>query len=157
MGCSPIDEDAVSRILRLKWRSVDKGLILVAASIAQLMPYLAIDDIGEDRWDEISDSWPGPNTWVIPASGLVPPFVRGSFDSVAVRVTSHPIVRDLCNAFGGALVSTSANVAGDPSPVSLGEVSPIILNGVDAVCEGETLGSGVASTIRDALTGSVLR
>ena len=157
LGCSPLDEDAVMRILELKARSVSKGLILIAASIAQLMPYLDIDAISEDRWDAISDSWPGANTWVIPASELVPAYIRGDFDSVAVRVTSHPAVRDMCNSFGGALVSTSANVAGDPSPLTLADVDKSVRHGVDAVCEGETLGSGVASTIRDALTGDVLR
>ena len=157
LGCSPIDEDAVRRVLALKSREESKGLILIAASIAQLMPFLDITSLSEDRWDEISASWPGPNTWVIPASGLVPAFVRGAFQSVAVRVTSHPSVREMCNSFGGALVSTSANVAGAPSPLSFATVSSSIVSGVDAVCVGDTLGTGVASTIRDAVTGEVLR
>ena len=157
LGCSPLDEDAVRRVLALKSRKEAKGLILIAASIAQIMPFLDISGLSEDRWDEISATWPGAHTWVIPASGLVPPFIRGVFDSVAVRVTAHPAVREMCNAFGGALVSTSANVAGEPSPLTLTSVSPQIIDGVDAVCDGETLGTGTASSIRDALTGASFR
>ena len=78
-------------------------------------------------------------------------------DGIAVRVSAHPVVVALCDAFGGALVSTSANIATLPAPRTREELDPRIVAGVDAVAPGETGGLLQATPIRDARDGRSLR
>lgn len=157
LGCDPRDEAAVLRLLMLKQRDVAKGLILIASSEAQLAPFIDTASLGGSQLAEVRASWPGPNTWIIPASKDAPSWITGAHDGIAVRVTAHPLVRALCDGFGGALVSTSANIASEPSPRTRAELDPRIVAGVDAVTDGETLGRAQPSTIRDARSGAVLR
>ncbi len=157
LGCDPLDETATLRLLALKQRPVDKGLILVGAHAAQfdgLIDWTALDDAQREA---VLASWPGPNTWIVPATTRVPAWVSGGRDSVAVRASAHPVVATLCIAFGGALVSTSANVSTEPAPRSRGELDPRIVAGVDVVVDGETTGLSQPTTIRDARTGHILR
>ncbi|QNU14989.1 Sua5/YciO/YrdC/YwlC family protein [Thermomonas sp. XSG] len=157
LGCDPRDEAAVLRLLALKQRDVAKGLILIASSEAQLAPFIDTASLGGSQLAEVRASWPGPNTWIMPASKDAPSWITGAHDGIAVRVTAHPLVRALCDGFGGALVSTSANIASEPSPRTRAELDPRIVAGVDAVTDGETLGRAQPSTIRDARSGAVLR
>lgn len=157
LGCDPRDEAAVLRLLALKQRDVAKGLILIASSEAQLAPFIDTASLAASQLAEVRASWPGPNTWILPASKDAPRWITGAHDGIAVRVTAHPLVRGLCDGFGGALVSTSANIASEPSPRTRAELDPRIVAGVDAVTEGETLGRAQPSTIRDARSGVVLR
>lgn len=157
LGCDPRNEVAVLRLLAIKQREVGKGLILIAASEAQLAPFIDTASLSAAQLAEVRASWPGPNTWILPASGEAPRWITGDHDGIAVRVTAHPQVIALCEGFGGALVSTSANIANAPSPCRREELDPRILAGVDAVCAGETLGRAQPSSIRDARSGRVLR
>ena len=157
LGCDPRDEVAVLRLLALKQRDVAKGLILIASDEAQLAPFIDTASLADAQLGEVRASWPGPNTWIVPASKDAPRWITGAHDGIAVRVTAHPLVRALCDGFGGALVSTSANIASEPSPRRREELDPRIVAGVDAVCDGETLGRAQPSTIRDARSGATLR
>ena len=157
LGCDPRNARAVLRLLALKQRDVAKGLILIAADEGQLREYIDLAALDAAQCAQIRASWPGPNTWIVPASSTAPRWITGSHDGIAVRVTAHPQVVALCNGFGSALVSTSANIASEPSPLSRAELDPRIVAGVDAVSPGETLGRGQPSTIRDARSGGVLR
>lgn len=157
LGCDPRNEAAVVRLLALKQRDVAKGLILIASDEAQLAAFIETSPLRQAQLAQVRASWPGPNTWIMPASANAPHWITGAHDGIAVRVTAHPLVRALCDAFGGALVSTSANIASEPSPRSRAELDPRILAGVDAIAEGETLGRQQPSTIRDARSGGTLR
>jgi L-threonylcarbamoyladenylate synthase len=111
LGCDPYNEKAVQRLLALKKRPVDKGVILVAADMAQLQSLL--NHLDSTSLALLKRSWPGPNTWLIPdPDNIIPSWIKGQHTSVAVRVSAHPGVVALCKAFGGPLVSTSANPAG---------------------------------------------
>lgn len=156
LGCDPRDEAATLRLLALKRRAVDKGLILVAASRVQLDPFVDWTALAEVRRDAVFASWPGPHTWIVPARAA-PAWIRGAHAGVAVRVSAHPGVAALCDAFGGAIVSTSANIAGMPAPRTLAELDPAIRDGVDALVGGETSGLERPTAIRDARSGEVLR
>lgn len=157
LGCEPRNEAATSRLLALKQRDVAKGLILIASSEAQLAPFIDLSALPAAQLAEVRASWPGPNTWIVPASKDAPRWITGVHDGIAVRVTAHPLVRALCDGFGGALVSTSANIASEPSPRTREELDPRIVAGVDLVTDGETLGRAQPSTIRDARSGAILR
>lgn len=157
LGCDPRDEASVLRLLALKQREVDKGLILVASSEAQLAPYIDLGALGEVQRAAVRASWPGPHTWIVPASSSAPRWITGAHAGIAVRVSAHPLVVALCEGFGAALVSTSANRAGEPAPNDRDALDPRIVHGVDAVVAGETGGLLRPTAIRDAATGAALR
>ena len=157
LGCDPFDERAVLRLLAIKQRDVAKGLILVAAEPAQFEGLLEWDTVPVDRLAEIDASWPGPNTWIVPATARVPRWITGDHASVAVRVSAHPVVVALCSAFGAPIVSTSANRAGMAAPATRTALDPALVAAVDGCVAGETGGRDRPSDIRDACTGALLR
>jgi L-threonylcarbamoyladenylate synthase len=157
LGCDPRDEAAVLRLLAIKQRDVAKGLILVAARRAQFDGLLDWSALPPDRVAAVDASWPGPNTWIVPATSRVPRWITGTHTGVAVRVSDHPVVIALCEAFGAPLVSTSANLAGEPPAFAREALDPQLLAQLDGVMEGETGGLSAPTAIRDALSGSVLR
>ncbi|MCD6061487.1 MAG: threonylcarbamoyl-AMP synthase, partial [Moraxellaceae bacterium] len=154
LGCDPFDEGAVRKVLELKQRSEAKGLIIIAADIAQIEPWLeALDEVQKQA---VRATWPGPYTWIVPAP-RAPRWLRGEHASLAVRVSAHPGVQALCRAWGGPLVSTSANRSGHP-PVP----TPLALHrefgdGLGYILPGTLGGDAKPSEIRDAVTGVVLR
>ena len=157
LGCDPFHEPAVLRLLALKQRPVDKGLILVAGALDQFDGLLDWEALPADRGEAVFASWPGPHTWIVPATGRVPHWITGAHDGVAVRVSAHPTVVALCMAFGGPLVSTSANPAGAVPPRSLDAFDPGLLATVDGVVAGSTGGLERPTAIRDARSGAALR
>ena len=110
LGCDPLNAQAVHQILALKKRPVTKGLILIAAEWKQLAPLVEIPN--ETILKKMLTTWPGPTTWVVQARPWIPSWLKGNRDSLAVRVTNHPIASKLCYAFEGPIVSTSANITG---------------------------------------------
>lgn len=110
LGCHPSNRHALERVLRLKRRDPAKGLILVAADMAQLDFLLC--HLSADQISTLQATWPGPVTWLVPHRGAVSKLVCGRHDTVAVRVSAHPVVSALCRLVGGPIVSTSANPQG---------------------------------------------
>lgn len=155
LACDPMNHQAVETLQALKQRPADKGFILVADSFARLASLLA--PVPEAAMHTALATWPGPHTWVVPASPTAPEWLVGERKTLAVRVSAHPIVRALSAAFGGALVSTSANPAGKQPPRMLDEVAASIRDGVAAIVTGNTSGLDRPTSIRDILTGASLR
>lgn len=156
VGCDPDSEIAVNRLLALKQRSVEKGLILIAANYSQLTPYVDERALTQAQKDAVFARWPGPVTFVFPAKSSTPRWLTGRFDTLAVRVTDHPMVIALCETFGKPLVSTSANLTGLPPCRSTHEVQLQFGNDFP-VLDGATGGRLNPSEIRDALTGELFR
>ncbi|WP_425529412.1 L-threonylcarbamoyladenylate synthase [Ferrimonas balearica] len=157
LGCDPSNEEAVSRLLDIKQRPVEKGLILIAANYGQLLPFVNDSALPDARREAVMARWPGPTTWVMPAQPSVPGWVTGQFDTLAVRVTDHAIAADLCRAFGGPVVSTSANLTGQPPCRSADEVLAALGDLVDGVVMGDVGGRKDPSMILDAMTDQVFR
>ncbi len=155
LGCDPMNFDAVAHLLQLKRRMWQKGMILIAADIEQLQPY--IQAVEPQHQVKLDQSWPGPNTWLIPASNNCPLWIRGSHSCVAVRVSAHPLVQQLCNTFGSAIVSTSANHAGKAPARTALRVLRDLGGEVDYCLHGELGGAVRPTAIRDLLTGETLR
>lgn len=156
VGCDPDSETAVMRLLDLKQRPVEKGLILIAADFEQLKPYIDDSVLSDAQREAVFSRWPGPVTFVFPALASTPRWLTGRFDSLAVRVTDHPLVITLCRQYGKPLVSTSANLTGQPPCRTTDEV--LAQFGPDfPVVAGATGGRLNPSEIRDALTGELFR
>lgn len=113
LGCNPRDPRAIRRVLAIKARPNHKGLIVIADSLERIRPLVAPLSAADEA--ELMRYWPGPYTFLLPASRRVPPLLRGRHHKVAVRVTAHGEAARLCRALGSALVSTSANRAGQKS------------------------------------------
>lgn len=155
LGCDPWNREAVHRILSLKVRPEHKGLILLAADSAQLLPLM--QHLSAEQRAQLAATWPGPVTWLIPNHGWAPEWVTGRFSSVAVRVTDHPVAAALSRAFGGPIVSTSANPQGlAPARTGLG-VRRYFGGALDAVAPGAVGRRRNPSEIRDLITGAPVR
>ena len=154
VGCDPWSETAIIQLLAMKRRPFDKGLILIAADFNQLQDF--IEPLSADILAKITQSWPGPNTWLLPVQNHVSPFLTGGRDTLAVRVTAHPLAAELCRRFGGPLVSSSANLTGLRPAKNVHQVH-WQLPELDYVLPGALGGAAKPSTIRHALTGEILR
>lgn len=155
LSCDPENDEALALLMRIKQRDPAKGVILVAASIGQFQPWL--NQLPLALHAPLAASWPGPNTWLVPDNGRSHGLVRGAHERVALRVTDHPLMKALCEAFGGPLVSTSANRAGEPPAMSAAEITEIFGDEVAYVVEGALGGDASPSTIRDLATGRIMR
>lgn len=156
LGCIPWNKEAVYRLLDIKSRPVDKGMILVGMSEEQFQPIL--EPLQENLREKIARTWPGPHTWVVPdPKDWSPSWIRGNHNSLAIRVSDHPVVRYLCAAVGTPLVSTSANKAGEAPFTEQQPVELAFLNLVDFIAPGDTGTAKAPSQIQDLITGEMIR
>jgi L-threonylcarbamoyladenylate synthase len=156
LGCDPWNVDAVNRLLELKNRPAHKGLILVAASVAQIE--FLLTPLKDSLRNRALECWPGPVTCLLPdIHRQIPSNVRGNHSSVAVRVSNHPLVQLLCETTGGPLVSTSCNTAGRQPARHVWQVHRYFGHQLDKVIPGRLGGQKKPSQILDIATGRWLR
>jgi len=155
LGCDPLNEQSVHRLMAIKQRSLDKGLILIGADLEQVQPYMQPMDVAVMR--KVLDSWPGASTWLLPVAKWVPGWLTGRHDSIALRLTAHPLAASLCRAFGGAIVSTSANFSKRPPSRTPLQTRIRCANQPDMILSGTTGQLNSPTPIRDALTGHSIR
>lgn len=155
LGCDPFNETAVMQLCQIKQRSVEKSFILIAANWQQVKPL--ITPIPPTRLEIVKASWPGPVTWIFPASKKVPSWICGDQQTVAIRMTDHPIAFQLCQAFDGVIVSTSANIEGKSPLQDIQKVKAEFADKIDFILEGALGNLKCATEIRDALSGKIIR
>ena len=155
LGCDPRNEWAVRRLLALKRRPMHKGLILIAADFAQLAPFL--QPLAPADQARLAATWPGPYTWLIPSRTDTPRWLRGRYDTLAVRITAHPLAAALCQACGHALISTSANFSGRPPARTALTVRRQLGRAIDAVLAGPTGSAAKPTEIRDLRSHRLIR
>ena len=155
LGCDPFDPLAVARLFNLKQRDPAKGVILVAASIEQLAPFLA--GLSDAERGQLRASWPGPATWLVPHADSLPAWITGGSARVALRVSAHPLVAALSREFGGPLVSTSANPSGRRPALNALQVRHYFRDQLDYLLPGRLGGQRGPTPIRDLRSGRVLR
>jgi L-threonylcarbamoyladenylate synthase len=156
LGGDPDNEDAVLKLLALKKRPIDKGLILVAKTYSQLLPYVDDAKIPMYMRTEIFSSWPGPVTWLLPAAKQCPKWITGNSDLVAVRVSQHLVVSQLCELFGKPLISTSANVSGVKPAINTEQLYQQFDKTLLLV-DGALGGASNPSQIRHGISGQTIR
>jgi len=170
LGCDPANESALQRILDVKTREAHKGFIVIASNQEQLAPY--IGEIKPEWQSQLDEHWPGPVTFILPAAGTASQLLTGQRDTLAVRVSSHPLVVklcqavrvsshplvvQLCEAYGGAIVSTSANRSGHPPLQTGSEVASVFHNSIDAIIDANVGTLASPTRIIDIQTGKRLR
>ncbi|CAA0104591.1 Threonylcarbamoyl-AMP synthase [Zhongshania aliphaticivorans] len=155
LACVPWDNSAVSHILNMKNRDPAKGLVLVADSVARFDAVLP--NLPAAIRTQVEASWPGPHTWVVPDFAWAPSWIKGEHQSVAIRVSDHPLTSALCRAANTCLVSTSANPAGCEPARNQREVQRYFRSQVDYYLPGRTGARAQPTDICDALSGEYLR
>jgi L-threonylcarbamoyladenylate synthase len=154
LGCDPRNYRAVRRLLKLKGRPQSKGLILIADRFSRLRRYVLPPTAEQSQ--RLDQTWPGPHTWLMPASRHAARWLRGRHDSIAVRVTAHPDAAALCRALDSALVSTSANRAGLKPLKTYASCDKTFGQSV-LVLPGRIGARKTPSTIQHLLTGRIVR
>lgn len=155
LGCDPENEKAVRKILELKNRPASAGLILIADRLERFAPY--IEPVSAEQKERALSAWPGPVTWLFPRAGHVPDWLAGVHTTIALRITAHEGCRLLCEAFGGPVVSTSANPSSEDPARSAARVASYFPDQLCGIVEGDLGGSDQPSEIRDLVTGRVIR
>lgn len=155
LGCLPQDELACERIIALKGRARQKGMLLIAADLVQVQEFAEIPSgaIAE----KILSSWPGPVSWILKARPTVPAWITGGRDTVGVRLTAHPLARALCAQSGSAIVSTSANTAGRTPIRRIAVLRRQFRHEVDMILPGSLGGLLTPSRIYNASNGHLIR
>ena len=125
LGCDPRNDGAVKEIFSIKQRDDSKALILLINEIGRLYDYVL--DIPPVAWD-IVEYAEKPLTVVYPKGKNVAGAILGEDGSIAIRLTKDEFCKKLINRFGGAIVSTSANISGEPSPSNYSEVAEHVKN-----------------------------
>ena len=154
LGCDPLCAEAVNEINILKGRAASKGLILLASRLQQLDTLIDVSDrneraaiVGEDQ----------PTSWIVPAKNTAPAWITGGHHTIAVRVSSHPLVMRLCDQLGHALVSTSANPAGKKPAINPLQLHRYFDGLVDSMLISNHNCSGKPSIIRHLKSRQLLR
>ena len=155
LGCDPFDRGAVARVFAVKRRPARKRFILIASDRRQLEPLVDVDAPGVSEF--ASRYWPGPVTLVAPARDGAPSWLLDADGTLATRVTSHPVARDLCAKFRGPLVSTSANRAGRPPARDAWRVRVAFGTDIDCYVAGSVGGLASPTRIIDVRDGRTIR
>lgn len=157
ISCDPLNPRAVMRLLRAKQRPMHKGLILASDRPEWLQPFIADSEWGRQALANAESDWPGPTTWVCPAAEAAPFWLTGGHPGIALRVTDHPLLAALSAAFGGPLVTTSANITGHPAALRGWQARKQLGRHADGLLAGELQRPGQPSRIQSALDNSILR
>ena len=155
LGCDPLSKNAVKKILELKGRDTHKRFILISHSFEILRSW--IQPLSRSRMDVIISTWPGPITWVFPVADWVPAWVHGGRGSIALRVSAHPVVIQLCELYQHALISTSANPQDKPPAKTVEEVKHYFNQSIDYLIEGPLGDLSNPTEIRDAVSNVLIR
>ena len=131
LGCDATNQDAVARIYRIKQRDDSKALICLVDSDARLQRYVRqVPDVG---W-QLIDCIDKPTTLILDGAVNLAPNLIAADGSIGIRITKEPFSHELCYRFQKAIVSTSANISGEPAAQNYRDIDPRLLEQVDYVC-----------------------
>ena len=155
-GCHPLDALAVMQILAIKQRPVRQGLILLASDLQYIEPSISpdISDRNKLRLQQMNDQ---PTTWLVDANPDCPYWLKGEFTTIAIRLTSHSFVRQMCDSISAPLVSTSANRSGKPPVRNAIQAHRQFAGELDFIVHGFKTGSSKASKIKSLETDIIIR
>jgi len=164
LGCDPQQLDAVKRLLQIKHRPAEKGMILLASEWPQLVDYTL--PLTAKTKQQVMATWPGAVTWLLAAKPAVSSWVRGQYSTIACRITAHEPSRALIDACGHAIISTSANPAGLEPARCVEDVQEyfssdasanVSANKIDGIFIAPIGKNRTPSEIRDSISGRIIR
>ncbi|GAB4391996.1 MAG: L-threonylcarbamoyladenylate synthase [Gammaproteobacteria bacterium] len=159
LGCDPFNENAVNQLKQLKGRPAQKGFLLIASDWAQVADLVA--PLTAEQVAKVQATWPGPITWVFPASQQAPAWIceynADNQASIALRITAHPIANQLCQQLQQPIVSTSANLSSEPALKTGNAVMQSFRDKINYVIMGAVGELTKPTVIYDVLTDKILR
>lgn len=135
IGCDATNAEAVKRVYEIKQRDDSKALICLVDSDARLQCYVRnVPDVAWQLIDSLQAGDCKPTTLILDDAVNLAPNLIADDGSIALRITNEPFSKELCFRFQKALVSTSANISGEPAAQNYSDIDPRILEAVDYVC-----------------------
>lgn len=135
IGCDATNAEAVKRVFEIKQRDDSKALICLVDSDARLQRYVRnVPDVAWQLLDSLKDSDSKPTTLILDGAINLAPNLIAEDGSIGMRITQEPFSKELCYRFQKALVSTSANISGEPAAQNYWDIDPRIVEAVDYVC-----------------------
>ena len=135
IGCDATNAEAVKKVYDIKQRDDSKALICLVDSDARLQRYVRqVPDVAWQLIDSLKDSDARPTTLILDGAVNLAPNLIADDGSIALRITQEPFSRELCYRFQKAVVSTSANISGEPAAQNFRDIDPRIIEAVDYVC-----------------------
>ena len=135
IGCDATNAEAVAKVYQIKQRDDSKALICLVDSDARMQRYVRhVPDVAWQLIDSLKDADAKPTTLILDGAINLAPNLIAEDGSIALRITNEPFSKELCYRFQKAIVSTSANVSGEPAAQNYGDITPEILEAVDYVC-----------------------
>ena len=131
IGCDATNAEAVARVYKIKQRDDSKALICLVDSDARLQRY--VRDVPEVAW-QLIDCCDKPTTLILDGAVNLAPNLIADDGSIGIRITHEPFSKELCYRFQKAVVSTSANISGEPAAQNYRDIDPRLLEAVDYVC-----------------------
>tara|TARA_Y100000590_G_scaffold450345_1_gene589855 strand:+ start:9845 stop:10423 length:579 start_codon:yes stop_codon:yes gene_type:complete len=155
IGCDPENEQSINKIIEIKNRGKQKGLIIIADEVKKLSKFIHKDYL--DLFIKKSDIESKPTTWIVPSSKHVLNLVQGENSSVALRITQHPIASRICKYSNKAIISTSANISNKTPAKNSNEILMQFGEEIDIIVD-ERVGDSIKPTqIVDLITNKVIR
>ena len=135
IGCDATNAEAVKRVYDIKQRDDSKAMICLVDSDARLQRYVRnVPDVAWQLIDSLKDGDVKPTTIILDGAINLAENLIADDGSIALRITQEAFSKELCYRFQKALVSTSANISGEPAAQNYGDIDPRILEQVDYVC-----------------------
>ena len=135
IGCDATNAEAVKRVYAIKQRDDSKALICLVDSDARMQRYFRnVPDVARQLVDSLKESDAKPTTLILDGAINLAENLIADDGSVGIRITNEPFSKELCFRFQKAIVSTSANISGEPAAQNYGDIDPRILEAVDYVC-----------------------
>lgn len=135
IGCDATNEEAVRRVYEIKQRDDSKALICLVDSDARLQRYVRnVPDVAWQLIDSLKESDAKPTTLILDGAINLAPNLIAQDGSIGMRITQEAFSKELCYRFQKALVSTSANISGEPAAQNYCDIDPRIVEAVDYVC-----------------------
>lgn len=157
ISCSVFNEDAVKKVIAAKERDVSKGLIIVDNSLYTLSRYIDSKRVDNESHKLMSSMWPGPHTFILPMTDDFHSIALKDNHTVAVRITAFETLAALCRECATPLVSTSANISGQPATSDVTLLDKKLLERVDLVLTLPCGGQNAPTSIFDTLTHTLVR
>ena len=155
LGCDPNNDHAIEKLLHIKHRDWQKGLILVASSFSQLQDFAA--PLTSEQMTRILSSPKKPTTWLVPKKAAISKLISGKHHTVAIRISNHPVVKKLCSQYHKALVSTSANPEGRTPATTREALQDYFPGKLDIIVDGDLGSARNPSEIRDLISNQIIR
>ena len=135
IGCDATNAEAVKRVYEIKQRDDSKALICLVDSDARMQRYIRnVPDVAWQLIDSLQDAYAKPTTLILDGAINLADNLIAEDGSIGIRITNEPFSKELCYRFQKAIVSTSANISGEPAAQNYCDIDPRILEAVDYVC-----------------------